>query len=577
MISSKKLPKILVFTFFSLLLSINLVQAQSASKLTELDLGQEPGGAGGDGFLAVAPAASRFVTTPFSSATSFEGIQQFGSRTGVDVAINANFGRAGGCEGFCGDFRDLGYFAADRSLLAAFVVHSGGIEVDGFDSGDLANYDFVDRNGDGLIVPAGNSRYAIVYFFEQRDDVTATSAIAAKLRSAQVEAVVTGNAIARLNNQTSNFPASFGGLTDGSSRTVIGFRDSTQEFVFLTLKSAPYSRVVEALEANEVSSAVMLDGGGSTQMYYAAGFNSVVAGYEADAYNRQHSLTPGTVGAGQDTQLYVPQFARPAENGARARPNFIGAIIPDPPLAEPEIPESPGIEDEELGDGNDNGNPVEPAQPEVPESADLLAVDFRFSPGWNLIHIPVRLPEVTTAATLATALQDQGVAVEFISRYEGSTTRSYIADPEFETGDFELVSGQGLYVFNSGVPAPVTLTGEPRANDSLIVIPSGVSAIGFGQPPPNYSAYQFLDRASGAEIELTQLTRYATGSFTPAVRADGENFGPDFPISSTQGYVVINSGSAGVVAVEWFTGVDCTISLQKRLSSVIVETVLTGI
>jgi len=482
-------------------------------------------GSVGDGFVAYVPATARFEATSPASGTVNQSLLGFAETAKLDIAINANFytdlstGGSPGCLGFCGSTGRIIANKSSSSSRYAFITHQ---------NADLTSL--------GSRIIARESRVAILNYADVAGNQAELNSIAAKLNAdVKIESIVSGNSLGVLNGVYQSQTESFSGMNDAASRTLIGYTSDGQ-IVFAVFKAAAFnSRIKSFLQKStpRITQAVMLDGGGSSQLYYRAGINSVdgLANYSADSFNSQHNLgsggesvasgTTGLQGLPAAKQVYAPLFGRPGQQGLRNVPAYIGAVLATEIVTQPPV-----------------SNPVEPPTlPPVtaPPIAPSVTSRYLLSAGWNAIALNVSAPDVAKASDLAGALSAAGADVEVISRMESSTYKSFIPIAGDEgIGDFNLVEGEGLFIkLKNLTPIEFQLTGQTiPVSNSIPATESGIRFLGNLQGSAQQVAHQSMQ-------QVTQVSSYEQGQFNSIVFEEDLVFGNDFQLIPTKGYFVV--------------------------------------
>ncbi len=492
----------------------------------------------GDGFVAYLPANSRFQASSPASGAPNQSILEFAETARLDIAINANFytdlstGGSPGCLGFCGSTGKIIANKSSSSSRYAFIVHQD------------ANLSSL-----GNRIIARDSRVAILDYADVAGEQGTLNVISAKLNAdPKIESVVSGNSLAALNGAYQSQTESFSGMNDASSRTLIGYT-STGQIVFAVFKTAAFKSRIKSFIQNstpKITQAIMLDGGGSSQLYYRAGIDTLsgLSGYSADSFNSTHNLgssgervdsgTTGLANSAAAKQIYAPLFGRPGQQGLRNVPAYIGAVLSTESVVPPVV-STPVVP------------PVQP--PGQPPTTDPLppvlssTSTYTLSPGWNAIALNVSAPDVTKASDLAAVLAEAGADVEVISRMESSSYKSFIPAAEGISegiGDFNLVEGTGLFLkLKNLTPIEFKLTGLPISPlISTSIVESGIKFVGNMQGSAQQVAKSAVSPAN-AQTVIRSISSYEQGQFNSLVFDEDLVFGNDFQLTPTKAYFIV--------------------------------------
>lgn len=170
---------------------------------------------------------------------------------------------------------------------------------------------------------------------------------------------------------------------------------------------------------------------------------------------------------------------------------------------------------------------------------------FQLSAGWNLIHIPLidtrSEGTIRTAGDLIDHWNNQGFEIRHISRYLGGefdiVTRRE-SGTTYDT-DFNLVPGQGLFVFNGGGALTTATFAGNRATELPIDLTNGWNLIGVvPSTGTTYTAESLINGMSGAGYNASILSQFENGIYQSVVFESGTLFGNDYNVIETRGYFV---------------------------------------
>jgi murein DD-endopeptidase MepM/ murein hydrolase activator NlpD len=286
------------------------------------------------------------VTREYSSTVR---VDQFIEETDTQLATNGPFmlNAFGGAkaEGLVKAHNgELKFVDTYRGMTHAIVKHDGTLQKNITNNSDYANYSYNLVAGDKYSQPtivAANEDYAIIYIFEMarcREDLK--SQIEAEGRNlnacpsrlytradvdnilgilnGHVDFAISGAALITVDGNEAS--TSVFNDSEAAARTIIGW-DTSDELVLGVLDAANLTGMKNYANSNNLETALLLDGGGSTQMYYEPGFSTVISGYQpnpdiADDMNKDQVYWPG----------------RPGESGPRTRDYFIGVKLDEAAL-----------------------------------------------------------------------------------------------------------------------------------------------------------------------------------------------------------------------------------------------------
>ncbi len=289
----------------------------------------------GNGVVASVSKESDFVAKEYSSVVT---IDKFASETSAKVATNGpfrNFATPQQPEGLVASDGSIRFIDTTRGITHAIVWHNGSLSKNIADTSDFGNYEYnlingFDKATDPVIV-AANDRFALIYLFDwnkcrsdkgfSQEEIQSAgcsqtftgaqiqSIIQSKLQG-KVEIAITGAALISGEGKTPNSSLFSGINTDKDPRTLLGWDSS--RFYFVNLDAANLADMISFSQSNSIPNLLMVDGGGSTQMYYENGFSSILNSEELAS----------KAGTSLRDKVYWP--GRPGEVGPRPREFFIG-------------------------------------------------------------------------------------------------------------------------------------------------------------------------------------------------------------------------------------------------------------
>ncbi len=247
------------------------------------------------GVVAEFPTSGvEFKAIPASQASSQVKITNFASDYGIDIAINTNFAAyINAPEGIFGGQGDVSYNDTPRGIEHALIKHDGSV------SGPDPSRNIIAVAGDFAIVDVQASSD---FNLQKRNYINSIS-----------EFAVTGVPLLVANGQQAvpadQIDAYRGISNDFSPRTIVGWKSGGSNFVFVVVNAADLVGMINISRSLGLDYALALDGGGSSQMYSAGGYNENV--------DQGKLLEDGTV--------YWP--GRPGETGPRWRYQFLGVDL----------------------------------------------------------------------------------------------------------------------------------------------------------------------------------------------------------------------------------------------------------
>lgn len=183
----------------------------------------------------------------------------------------------------------------------------------------------------------------------------------------------------------------------------------------------------------------------------------------------------------------------------------------------------------------------------IEKVSSITLIDF--TEGWNLISLNTVSNTMTNASDLHTTINNQGIVVYQISKYDSGKWIHYVsrineAGQRVEYGqDFPLIPGEGYFVraINEGT---VSLEGQKIDDNVAFTLENGWNLVGI-QSKEKYTAYGVLNRCSAQSIQCSTISRYRNGAYQSVVFENNMTFGQDYDIESTSGYFIKNQGAKG--------------------------------
>lgn len=169
---------------------------------------------------------------------------------------------------------------------------------------------------------------------------------------------------------------------------------------------------------------------------------------------------------------------------------------------------------------------------------DPQVAEGHYAPGLNFLHIPYDVVAGTTAFSL---LADLG-GDAFVSKLQ----RRNPADNSIQTAEYVAGVPQGTnFAISTGEGYMLTaVQAFDRSFNGPVLCPSadltpGLNLLGFSCLPANFSAFDLLQHMGGdSVVSSVQRLNTSTGLFETASLWNGTPVGVDFPISSTEAYLV---------------------------------------
>lgn len=185
-------------------------------------------------------------------------------------------------------------------------------------------------------------------------------------------------------------------------------------------------------------------------------------------------------------------------------------------------------------------------------SKQASAENFSLNSGWNLISLPLidnrSDNPVRTAGDLIDYWNKQGADIKHVARFKGGQFNIFSkreSGSEYST-DFNLISGQGLFILNLGSNREVTFSGNKFEESIPLTLNQGWNLVGVVSPKNNYNSEQLLTKIGTQNITVSTVSQFENGKYQSVVKDDGTFFGNNFNIVDKRGYFIkVEEGGGG--------------------------------
>lgn len=152
---------------------------------------------------------------------------------------------------------------------------------------------------------------------------------------------------------------------------------------------------------------------------------------------------------------------------------------------------------------------------------------------------------VRTAGDLIDYWATQGADVKHVARFKGGKFELF---GKRETGttyapDFNLVPGEGLFIFNQGSNIEVTFSGNEFSQSFPLNLSNGWNLVGVIAPNASYNSEQLLKKMSTDGVQADTISQFENGNYQSVISDEGTLFGNNFNVIATRGYFLkVQSG-----------------------------------
>jgi len=182
------------------------------------------------------------------------------------------------------------------------------------------------------------------------------------------------------------------------------------------------------------------------------------------------------------------------------------------------------------------------------------SVVYDLSSGWNLLSVPVNIPDFT-ASDLLSEIASQGGYATTVATYETGRWKSYKVrgDKVFSTEDFAIEPGKG-YMVKVLSQTMVSLAGVPLEQSAEVDINSGWNLVGFApgvdsegnevwnhmdpDASDGWDSGEVLEVLSGDGIDADMISEWKNGRYNNYIVRDGTAYGYEYGVVSVKGYFV---------------------------------------
>lgn len=198
---------------------------------------------------------------------------------------------------------------------------------------------------------------------------------------------------------------------------------------------------------------------------------------------------------------------------------------------------------------------------------DPLVAEGHYRPGLNFFHIPYQVVAGTTAFSLLADLGGDAFVSKLQRRNpadDSVQTAEYVGGVPQGT-DFPISTGEGYML--TAVQAFDRSFGGPVLCPSVDLTP-GLNLLGFSCLPGGFSAFDLLQYLGGdSVVSSVQRLNTSTGLFETASLWNGTPVGVDFPVSSTEAYLVHAKTSMTVASPADYTAFSITSHMDGAVVS----------
>ncbi|MEO6728389.1 MAG: fibronectin type III domain-containing protein [Candidatus Dojkabacteria bacterium] len=201
---------------------------------------------------------------------------------------------------------------------------------------------------------------------------------------------------------------------------------------------------------------------------------------------------------------------------------------------------------------DDNGNGIkEESEKYIDPSSYQITVaklsdltTYTLQTGWNLIALNFIASDLDQASELAKAMNEQGIAVVQVSKYDNGNWVHYVfrvtdsGNSENFGNDFKLVPGEGYFV-RSLSPGVISLKGQKFTSSVPINLDLGWNLASI-QTTTDYTANTFIDKCNSLGANCTAVSRFTDNVYESVVKFQDKFFGNNFNLKDTEGYFVLN-------------------------------------
>lgn len=186
----------------------------------------------------------------------------------------------------------------------------------------------------------------------------------------------------------------------------------------------------------------------------------------------------------------------------------------------------------------------------VAKISDLTT--YNLQTGWNLIALNFIALDLDQASELAKSMNEQGVSVVQISKYDNGNWIHYVyrvtdaGETQNFGNDFKLVPGEGYFV-RSLTPGIISLKGQKFTSSVPLQLNIGWNLESI-QSTTKYTATSLMDKCKEQGVSCTTVSRFEDNVYESVVDFEGKIFGNSFNLEDTRGYFVLNKGPSKVIS-----------------------------
>jgi hypothetical protein len=201
---------------------------------------------------------------------------------------------------------------------------------------------------------------------------------------------------------------------------------------------------------------------------------------------------------------------------------------------------------------DDNGNGVKDAQEQyvgdytsITLAKDATVETYTLSSGWNLIHIPMidqrTENPIKTAGDLIDYWRGQQANILHIARFREGKFEMYTkreTGTEYDSTDFDINPGDGLFVMNMGDNVEVTFSGNKLEDSFPLNLVNGWNLVGIISSDKNYNSEELLKAIGSQGVSADTISQFENGIYQSVIYEDSTLFGNNFNVIDKKGYFI---------------------------------------
>jgi hypothetical protein len=170
---------------------------------------------------------------------------------------------------------------------------------------------------------------------------------------------------------------------------------------------------------------------------------------------------------------------------------------------------------------------------------------YVLSSGWNLIHIPMidtRTEDaIESASDFVNYWKNQGANILHIARYKDGKFEMYTqreTDNEYDSSDFDIYPGEGIFVMNMGDTIELTFSGNKVEESFPLTLNNGWNLVGVIAPETDYNSEQVLEGIGEQGITADTISQFENGIYQSVIYEESTLFGNNFNVIEKRGYFI---------------------------------------